>query len=81
MLEHDAICEPVNPLWNIEREYREFIEKYDLQPRDEEEVRLIARAVREERHGRELSELKRRLRDPEAYREKQRRHEARRKRI
>ena len=80
MLDKDVICEPVNPLWNIEHQYRVFIEKYGIQPRDENEVRLIAQAVREERHGKELHELRRRLKDPEAYRAKSRRNWERRKR-
>jgi hypothetical protein len=79
MLDKDAICEPVNPLWNIEAEYNAFIAKNGIKPRDDEEVRLIARAIREERKGDELKELKRRLKDPEAYRAKSRRNWERRK--
>lgn len=79
MLDRDAICEPVNPLWNIEKEYNAFIEKNGIQPRDETEKRLIAQAVREERRGKELNELKRRLRDPDAYKEKSKRNWERRK--
>lgn len=75
MLDVDAICEPVDPLWNIRPEYERFCQKYKLQPRNEKEVRLIAQAVRQERTGDELKQLKRRLRDPEKYREKRRRHE------
>lgn len=79
MLDRNAICEPVNPLWNIEHEYNQFIAKHGIQPRDEHEVRLIAQAIREERKGDELKELKRRLKDPKAYREKSRRNWERRK--
>lgn len=79
MLDRDALCEPVNPLWNIEHEYNQFIAKHGFQPRDEHEVRLIAQAIREERKGDELKELKRRLKDPEAYRAKSRRNWERRK--